>query len=198
MNKKQKWIMKKSDLWTIPNLMGYFRILLIPVFAWLYLKAQTTEQFLAAAAVIGISGLTDLFDGKVARHFNMVTELGKLLDPVADKATFGVILICIAVRHPWTIFLVVLFLLKEGFMAVMGILLLKKNGRKLDGAMWFGKVCTAVLYVIIFLILLLPGLPAEVVTGLVIIGAAVMAVTWGLYIPVFYQMWHKPPKENMK
>lgn len=195
MDKKQKWITKKSDLWTLPNLMGYFRILLIPVFAWLYLKAQTPGQYLAAAAVIGISGLTDLLDGKAARRFNMVTEFGKLLDPVADKATFGVILICMAVKQPWTVFLVVLFLLKEGFMAVMGILLLKKNGRKLDGAMWFGKVCTALLYVIIFIMMLWPGIPKSAAKGLVFLGAAVMAVTWCLYIPVFYRMWHKPVKQ---
>ena len=93
MNNKHKWITKKSDLWTIPNLMGYFRILLIPVFVFFYLRSDTVRDSYIAAAIIGLSGFTDLSDGMIARRFNMVTELGKLLDPVADKATFGAMLI---------------------------------------------------------------------------------------------------------
>ena len=136
----------KDEYFTIPNLMGYFRVLLIPVFAWRYLTAQSTSQFLAAAAIIGLSGLTDLFDGKIARKFNQVTELGKLLDPLADKLTLGAVIFCLSSRYEWMAALVILFIVKEGFMGVMGLLTLRHNGRKLDGAFWYGKVCTAVLY----------------------------------------------------
>ncbi len=173
MNNKHKWITKKSDLWTIPNLMGYFRILLIPVFVFFYLRSDTVRDSYIAAAIIGLSGFTDLFDGMIARRFNMVTELGKLLDPVADKATFGAMLIklldpvadkatfgamliCLTIRHHWMAAILILFALKEGFMGIMGLIMLKRNGRKLDGAMWYGKVCTASLYIIIFVIMLLP------------------------------------------
>ena len=52
----KKW--KRSDWYTIPNLLGYFRILLIPVFAWLYLNAETEGEYIRAALVIGLSGLT--------------------------------------------------------------------------------------------------------------------------------------------
>ncbi len=187
---KGKW--KASDWYTIPNLLGYFRILLIPVFAWLYLQAETPQECFTAALVIGLSGLTDLFDGKIARKFNQVTELGKFLDPVADKLTLGVIIVCLATRYREIWLLAGLFLIKEGFMAVMGMLLLRRNGRKLDGAKWFGKVCTAVSYIVVFLLLLLPDLPIAAVRTLVILCAVVMLYTLFCYIPVFLKMWKEP------
>ena len=67
--------------------MGYFRILMIPVFSWMYLTASTREDVYRAAAVVFISSVTDLLDGWVARRFHMVTELGKFVDPLADKLT---------------------------------------------------------------------------------------------------------------
>ncbi len=75
----------KKEIFSIPNLMGYFRILLIPVFCYLYITAETEREYLYAALVVLLSSLTDLFDGKIARRFHMVTELGKALDPIADK-----------------------------------------------------------------------------------------------------------------
>ena len=74
-----------KEYFSIPNLMGYFRILLIPVYLFLYIRAETTEEYYMAAVVMLVSFLTDLFDGKIARRFDMVTEFGKILDPVADK-----------------------------------------------------------------------------------------------------------------
>ena len=75
----------RREIFSIPNLMGYFRILLIPLFSWMYCTADSTGDYYAAAVVVGISGLTDMFDGKIARRFNMITELGKFIDPLADK-----------------------------------------------------------------------------------------------------------------
>ena len=185
----KKW--KRSDWYTIPNLLGYFRILLIPVFAWLYLNAETEGEYIRAALVIGLSGLTDLFDGKIARKFHQITELGKFLDPLADKLTLGVIILCLAARYREIWLLVGLFVVKEGFMAVMGLLLLRRNGRKLDGAQWYGKVCTAVAYVVMFLLLILPDLPLPAVRTLTGLCAALMVCTLCFYIPVFREMWRE-------
>ena len=181
--------MNKKEIWSIPNLMGYFRILLIPVFAVLYLTAKTRAQFYAAAAVVAVSGVTDMLDGKVARKFHMVTELGKFIDPFADKLTQGALILCLAIRHPVMWVLVGLFIVKEGFMAIMGVLLLRRRGKKLDGAAWFGKVCTAVLYIALALFLLLPGLPAAVFNAIAALCFVVMLGTMLAYIPVFRNMW---------
>ena len=132
--------MTAKEIFSIPNLMGYFRILLIPVFSWIYIHADGVSDYYMAAVLVGISGLTDMFDGKVARKFNMITELGKFIDPLADKLTQGALVLCFAVRYPLMRAVLALFILKEGFLGIMGLLLLPR-GTKLDGAMWFGKVC---------------------------------------------------------
>ena len=90
----------KKEIFSIPNLMGYFRILLIPVFCYLYITAETEREYLYAVLVVLLSSLTDLFDGKIARRFHMVTELGKALDPIADKLTHAALAICLATRYP--------------------------------------------------------------------------------------------------
>ena len=77
--------------WTIPNLLSFIRILLIPVFAYLYYNDMKIE----AVAVLAASGLSDMFDGKIARRFNQVTDVGKALDPIADKLTQATMMYCL-------------------------------------------------------------------------------------------------------
>ncbi len=174
----------KKEIFSIPNLMGYFRILLIPVFCYLYI---VKEAYLAAAGTVLISSLTDLFDGKIARRFHMVTELGKLLDPVADKLTHGALALCLAFHYPLMWVLIVLMAVKEGYMGIMGLLLLKK-GKKLDGAMWFGKVCTAVLFAGLLVLFLFPNLPGPIANGGILFMMAVMVFTLCSYVPIFRKM----------
>ena len=85
---------------SIPNCMCYFRILLIPLFVWRFVTAETAADYYLAGGIVALSGLTDLFDGKIARRFQMATELGKFLDPLADKLTLGALLLCMALRRP--------------------------------------------------------------------------------------------------
>lgn len=177
----------KTEIFTIPNLMSFFRILLIPVFAWLYLHAQTTTDYYLATGVLLISSLTDLFDGKIARKFHMISKLGKALDPIADKATHAIVMLCLCTRYPIMIFLFLLTLIKEGIMGIVGLLFLRK-GKMLNGAMWFGKVCTTILFVVLLVLVLVPNLPIFYVNVLCGICAVVMIVTLLLYIPVFTKM----------
>lgn len=177
----------KKELFSIPNLMSYFRILLIPVFCWLYITAESDRDYLMAALVVLISSLTDLFDGKIARRFNMITQWGKILDPVADKLSHAALAICLATRYPLMWVLILLMAVKEGFMGIMGLIFLKK-GKMLDGAMWFGKVCTTVLFVGLMILFLFLHLPLAAANGIIIFMMAVMIITLFLYIPVFHRM----------
>ena len=93
--------------------MGYFRILLIPVYLFLYIRAETTEEYYMAGVVLLVSFLTDLFDGKIARRFDMVTEFGKILDPVADKLTQGAMAISFSYKYPAMGILLFVFLGKS-------------------------------------------------------------------------------------
>ena len=181
----------KKDLFTIPNIIGYVRILLIPVFCWVYITAQISHDYLIAAGIVLFSSFTDLFDGMIARKFHQVTELGKVLDPVADKLTHGALAICLATRYPLMWVLIALMLVKEGYMAVMGIRFLKEE-KMLNGAMWFGKICTATLFAGLFSLFFFYQMPRFAVNLLICIMMAVMVITLCLYIPVFRRMKENP------
>ena len=88
------------EYFSIPNLMGYLRILLIPVYLYLYVHAETTRDYYIAAAVMFLCFMTDFFDGKIARKFNQITEFGKILDPIADKLTQGALVNSFSFRYP--------------------------------------------------------------------------------------------------
>lgn len=176
-----------KEIFSIPNLMSYLRILLIPVFCYLYVTAKTEQDIWIAAAVVLFSSLTDLLDGFVARHFNMITELGKVLDPVADKLTHAALALCLTYRYPLMWALVILMALKEGYMAFMGLHFLKK-GKMLDGAMWFGKICTTVLFVGMLILFFGFRISSVFANGLILVMMTVMAITVLLYMPVFRQM----------
>ena len=186
----------KKEVLSIPNIMGYFRIILIPIFLYTYYNATSAKDYYIVAGIVCISGITDFLDGYVARNFNMITELGKFIDPFADKLTQAALVFCLASRHKLMWYLVGLFILKEGFMVVMGIIMLRR-GKKLDGAKWFGKVCTAVLYVVMFILILLPSINDFIANNLIIICGIFMLMSFILYIQVFYKM-HKAIKQKVK
>lgn len=136
----------KKEILTIPNLLSLFRLILIPVYMTIYLNSKSTGDYLKAGFILAISCLTDMVDGKIARKFNMVSNVGKILDPLADKLTQFSLLLCLAIRHSilWAVF--VLFVIKELFQLIAGILSLER-GFILKGALFSGKICTTVLFV---------------------------------------------------
>ena len=182
----------KKDIFSIPNILSFVRILLIPIFVWLYVTAGTSGEYYLAAAVVVASGITDFLDGQIARRCNMITEFGKFLDPLADKLTQGTLFLCIAINYPLMWILLAIWLLKDGFMAIMGLVLLKTKQTKLDGARWYGKVCTAIIYIAVLALLFFPGVfpegsPASSLLILICIG--VMLLSGILYSVALIKMW---------
>ena len=110
----------KKDILTVPNLLSLFRLVLIPVYILIYLNADSNTDYYIAASILAVSCLTDLIDGKIARHFNMISNTGKILDPLADKATQFALILCLTVKYPVLLVLVGLFVIKEGFQLVQG------------------------------------------------------------------------------
>ena len=186
---------KKKELLSVPNCMGYFRILLIPVFCVVYLRADTPGEKYLAAAILLISTVTDFLDGKIARHFHMITEFGKFLDPVADKLTHAAVALCLAFHYPLMRWLIFLMVIKEGFMAVMGAWNLK-HGQKLNGAKWFGKVCTATLFLLLLVLVVFPWIPRKTEDFFILAEMVIMFLTLILYIPEFQKLhkkWERRP-----
>ena len=187
----------KGEIFSIPNLMSCLRLVLIPVFCWMYLTAETDRDFLWAGAVVLLSSLTDMLDGWVARTFHMITDLGKVLDPVADKLTHAALAVCLALRHPLMWALLALMAVKEGYMGLKGLQLMRR-GQMLDGAMWFGKVCTALLFVGLLVLFLFPHLPAAFANGLILVMMADMLYTLCRYVALFRRVDRGESEEGVK
>lgn len=136
--------------WTIPNLLSLIRILLIPVFAVLFVKGYVLE----ACIVITVAALTDLFDGKIARKYNQISALGKILDPIADKLSQMaiVVVLIITYKDDSIKYLFAFFIAKEVVMLIGGAILLAKGMRPTAAEMW-GKVATTVFYVVMIVII---------------------------------------------
>lgn len=184
----------KKEFLTIPNLLSLFRLVLIPVYVTIYLRAQALEDYFIAAAVLAVSCLTDLIDGKIARHFNMISTVGKILDPLADKATQFTLIICLAIRNPVLWMLVTLFVIKEGFQLIAGLLTLRK-GQMLSGAILSGKICTTVLFLSLIVLVLLPELESQIVSVITAIDCVCMLISFVGYARIYYT--HSPMIQDL-
>lgn len=143
---------------TIPNLLSAFRILLVPVIAWLYCSEG---DYPLTAGVLLLSGATDIVDGFIARRFHMVSDLGKVLDPVADKLTQAVALGCLLTRFPAVRWLLAVLVAKEVLMAAMGIFVIRRTGEVYSAA-WHGKMATCILYAVILTHIVWYDIPAGI------------------------------------
>ena len=152
----------KREIFTIPNLLSLFRLVLIPVYIVMYLNAQTPLDFYLSAGILTLSCFTDLIDGYIARRFNMISNVGKLLDPLADKATQFTLIICLAIRYSVLWGVIILFVTKEIFQLVAVIISVKK-GTVLKGALLSGKICTTVLFVRLVFLVMFPNVDILVV-----------------------------------
>ncbi len=181
----------KKDIFTIPNILSYFRIALIPVFIVLFLNAKNGVGFhIGAIVVLVVSGLTDMLDGKIARKFNQITELGKIIDPLADKLTQFAVAVCLVLKYRLLIPVIVLLVIKEITMAVLAVVFARK-GRKLKGAHWYGKLSTAVFYGVMFILLAVPYTKMPFALSAVLIGlsGACMLLAFVMYVRQYVVMW---------
>lgn len=168
---------RTNRILTIPNLLSAFRILLVPVIVWLYCwKAD----YPLAAWTLTLSGLTDIVDGFIARRFHMVSNLGKALDPIADKLTQTAALGCLLTRFRVLWWLLALLVVKECLMAAMGIFVIRRTG-EVYSASWHGKLATCILYAVIFIHIVWYGVPAGTSALLTALGAAGILLSLTLY-----------------
>lgn len=175
----------KKDILTIPNLLSLFRLVLIPIYIVIYLNAQTATDYYIAGGILAVSCLTDAIDGKIARHFNMISTLGKILDPLADKITQLTLVLCLAIRYPVLWLLVSLFVVKESFQLVAGFMTLRR-GKMLTGALLAGKISTTVLFVSLILLVLMPNLSPVGVNIITAVDCVVLVVAFIGYAKTYY------------
>ena len=175
----------KKEIFTIPNLLSLFRLVLIPVYASVYLTATENYQFILAGAILAVSCLTDMIDGKIARKYNMITTLGKVLDPFADKLTQLTLTICLSMKYPVLYPVLGLFVLKELFQLVLGVVFLRK-GKMLPGALMAGKVCTTVLFISLIALVLMPNMHPTAVTVIAAVDALFLTISFISYALAYF------------
>jgi|GEM_PF-74570 cardiolipin synthase len=187
---------------TVPNLLSAIRIVLIPVFAVLFYK----DHIVASVIVLGLSALSDLFDGKIARRFNQVSNLGKILDPIADKLTVAVIALMLFLRfkqasdvhvHAFA-WVFLLFIAKDVFMLCGGAFMLAHNMRP-NAAEIYGKAATVAFYVVMLLIFAfgpevgafkkLWVIPSAMMEVLVVIAVIMTFAALASYMPSIYDQF---------
>lgn len=162
---------------TIPNVLSFFRICLIPVIVWLY---AVKYDYVRAGYVLILSGITDIVDGFIARHFHMVSDLGKILDPIADKLTQGVMLLCLVLQFPLMIAPFILLIAKEIYMSISGILIIQRTGI-VCSADWHGKAATCSLYGMMILHVFWHKITPEVSMVSIIACTAMIGISFALY-----------------
>ena len=168
----------KDQIWTIPNILSFVRLALIPLIIWLYIGEK---QPVLALAVILLSGLTDIVDGFIARHFNMITDFGKMLDPVADKLTQIAILISLVSRFPLMLLPLCIMVVKEIVSFVIRLCVFRKT-EEVHSAVWHGKANTVILYAIICLHIIWIEIPPIVSTLTILFSAVFMVFSFVLYM----------------
>jgi len=166
----------KTEIWSIPNLLSYLRLAMIPFICLLY----KNQEYLGTAILVVFSGITDLLDGYIARHYDMITDLGKIVDPIADKLTQIALVLLLLDRYPWFLSLVILLVTKELAMGVMGLIVVKTK-KEVYGAIWCGKLATTVFYVVMVALLFFPNLPEEVVAVMAIFCMSMLILSLVVY-----------------
>lgn len=175
---------RKKEIFTIPNLLSFFRLALIPVYITIYLRARDNTDYFLAAAILAVSCLTDMIDGKIARRFNMISDLGKLLDPIADKLTQFALILCLSLRHPILWYVVGLFFIKE-LAQLIGCAISLRNGKVMTGALMPGKICTTVLFISLIAMVMFPGLDNSIVVTIAIVDSIFLIFAFVTYIIAF-------------
>ena len=179
---------RKEDLFKIPNILCYIRILIVPLFIYMFLQ----KWYWQSAIVVIVAAATDVVDGWIARKFNMVSDWGKFIDPVADKLMQFAMLAVLLIKVPWVLLLVIAFVLKEVILLIVGLYIYHK-GRNLDGAMWCGKLCTVVFDASMLTLIALPEkwITDTLASILICVVFAFMLLSFIVYLNAYVQLYHK-------
>ena len=141
-NKANDDVKSCNVIFTVPNIISFLRIVFIIPFIIFFQKTE----YITAFSFIVLSGISDCLDGFLARKLNQVSELGKMLDPVADKLTLVAVIICLGTIMPPIVPLVVALVVKDISMLLGGYYLICK-GITPPAAKWYGKLATIIFYV---------------------------------------------------
>lgn len=178
-----------KDLFKLPNILCYLRILMVPLFLHVYFTAETPHDYYLATLIVLASGITDFLDGQIARRCNMITDLGKVIDPVADKLMQLAMLVALMFRVPYMYLLVIYLVVKEVVSTVFAYISWRTVHRRLNGVKWYGKVCTALLYAVMLIMVAFPQLSDGYQKMLLLVCAGAMTLSFVMYLRIYITMF---------
>lgn len=165
----------------IPNILSLCRLGLVPVFCAVFFLPDERAH-LWAAGVYALASITDIADGFIAREYNQITRLGRVLDPLADKLMTFAVIICITVDGLIPMWVVVIFFCKEVLMG-LGALSLYRKVDDVITSDYLGKGATVAFFVVCVLLMVFPQIPEAWATAM-ITGA--LALTLAAF---FHYLW---------
>lgn len=172
---------KRNRIFTIPNILSFFRLCLIPLFVWLYV---VKKEYFYTAGVLILSAITDVVDGFIARRYDLVTHVGRILDPIADKLTQMAMMACLAQRYIYLLIPLLTLILKELVCGVFGLIMIKRTGDTIN-ARWYGKIATVLLYLMMIVHLFWINIPAIVSHFMTLICTGFIVLSFVMYLLVF-------------
>ncbi len=175
----------------IPNILSAIRLMLVGVFIYTY---YCVSRYTALAVFI-CAGITDVVDGILARKFNWITNVGKILDPIADKSMQCTVLLCMCIGSdpliPWWI--AAFFIAKEATMALGALFLFKKKDTVVSSR-WFGKLAVCIFYASVFIIILLtPSYGIVLLLSIITVLSAIIA-----FVSYVVNYFKKPKEHKLK
>ena len=171
--------MKNNDkgIITLPNILSLYRLFLAPI---LFLALSEGMQTLAILVFL-LSGLSDLADGFLARWLDEVSDLGKVLDPIADKTTYLLALLGLLPQHPLLGILLIALATKEILCGIASLIAIRQT-KRVRGAKLHGKVAGAMLFSTVLLHLLFPALPPLFTILALSLTLSALAISCVLYL----------------
>ena len=177
-----------GDLFKLPNILCYIRIVMVPIFLHIYFTATEQRDYYMATGVVLASGITDFLDGQIARRCNMITDLGRIIDPVADKLMQLAMVVALTMKIKYMYLLVIYLIFKEIVTSVTGFIVIKMYERRLNGAKWYGKVCTALLYVVMLVLVAFPKIDTSVQNVLLVVCSGCLTLAFVMYMRLYFIM----------
>lgn len=138
-----------KKVWTIPNVLSLIRLILAPIIGHLIYWDYNTLSIVAIIIALSL----DVIDGYIARHFNQISELGKVLDPLADKVLYAFIALTLLLKNLLPLWFVVLYIFRD-FVLLLGGLIVSKKIKAVPQADIYGKITAALVAFSLFVIIL--------------------------------------------
>ena len=183
----------KDEIFLLPNLLTYFRLILIPFILYFYVFKK---DFNTATILIIISFISDILDGLIARTFNMVSNIGKAMDPIADKLTQGFIAIALCSRYRLMIMFVLVFAIGHIITLMLGVVNTSVNN-EVNSAKWHGKLCTGIIIGSLIILVLIQKLDLRIVRCLIILMTIASFINTTLYTRSFLKKLNKNEEKGL-